>query len=178
MKRFRFDVSPEDPIATVRIAYPNTGFAFYLTRAFDKKHFRDHVLAKKLQSTMRVRDVPAGMTYSKNTTTLPGVIPEAVKGFLCEIHCVVTAQYADDGEVELRRDELRLWHHEIGHAADFARGCFPTAMSIRGGQATAERSLEVNAQVTELLCDAVDLYFSTTASSKDAPMSGFEQLFL
>ena len=177
----------DQSVRTIRIAYPGTGFAFYLTRCKDKKSFVKDILSKKLNLPgFDPNDPPVACCGRTVDNTLPGLIPEAAEGFLSEVHVFVQQVRAgskdhngnEHTEETARRTELRHWRHEIGHAADFVRTAIPTILSVLELDDQNYRVEETPAYVTELLCEAVDMCFEMRED--DEPLvfeSGFESLF-
>jgi hypothetical protein len=174
-----FQVSDTTPRAVLRVGYEGTGIVFYLVRCRNAAAFRDYTQTFRLEAPMSTKAVPAGKTYRRCGEAWGAILPEVLNGVLIEIHCVVLAQAEAD-----RREELRCWRHEIGHAADLAKPAVETLLAFvhtnpKGCVRMHERVLEIPALITELLCDAVDIGFAprTADTTFLAPQSGFPMLF-
>jgi len=153
----RFIDSDKSVATTIRIGYPGTGFAFYMTRCHDKEQFKP-LVPKKLRKSKLPQSF---CSYSLCPSLGAVLLDESVGGVLCEIHLVALAKPDD------RRTELRHWRHEIGHAADFARQMLPAVIAAAAAAKHAPTDpaklahavAEIPAVVTELLCDALDIAF-------------------
>lgn len=175
------------PVHHRRIGYPETGFAFHFARCLNHAALRDYV--KKIPG-VRVKpwfsgpdkDTPDGYTVCRSDRVIPGVFPEAAGDFLCETHIAVVVP---EGELpdEARREELRRWRHEIGHAVsscaeDEYWRAFKTGIDLHfGGRNEGmfdDLSGEFPAFCNEFLCEAVDAMLS---GDKFTAKSGFRSLF-
>lgn len=152
----RFIDSDKSVATTIRIGYPGTGFAFYMTRCHDKEQLKS-IVPKKL----RKGKLPQAFCgYSLCPSLGAQLLEESVGGVLCEIQLAALA--TDD-----LREELRHWRHEIGHAADFARQMLPAVLAAAAAAKHSDADpakrahalAEIPAAVTELLCDALDIAF-------------------
>jgi len=149
-------LSADEPVKSLRLGYPGTGYSFYLTRCLDKKAFVAHVRGTHLDDHQTLEDAPVAKCYLLYGCVLPGTMEEAAVDALCEIHLVVIAQ--DD-----LTSERRHWYHEIGHAADFAKQAFPALCARKTYAAgiphdpakVAAAQVEVSAYVTEFLSEAI-----------------------
>jgi hypothetical protein len=167
------------PKAVLRVGYDGTGIVFYLVRCHNAAAFRDYTQTFRLEAPMSTKAVPAGKTYRRCGEAWGAILPEVLNGVLIEIHCVVLAHAEAD-----RREEIRCWRHEIGHAADLAKPAVETLLAFVhpnpwGCAKMRERVLEIPALITELLCDAVDIGLAprTSDTASIAPQSGFPLLF-
>lgn len=167
-----FGVSPMKPVATSRYGYAGTGLCFTLARCISKTAFAEFTAKRKLEKfTDPENTVPASMCYATGGPILPNTgIAEARNGYLCEIVLVVLAI-----KPEQRRQELRHWRHEIGHAADFAGNVIAGIAPGLPVSAMKEAAAELRAYVTEFLCEAVDLCFDPNTTTP-TPESGIPHL--
>lgn len=171
-------VSKENPVHHRRLGYADTGFAFHFARCHDHNALRDYVMkipSARAEAWFKgpATEIPDGFTVCTADRVLPGLVPEAVGDFLCEVHVVVVAD--DDA-----RKEKRRWHHEIGHACDFAGAHYIGALCAynRSGEGSfisgPNSRIEVPAFCNELLCEAVDCMFE---GDINPVVSGFKSLF-
>lgn len=168
-----------EPIKSLRLGHPGTGYSFYLTRCRNKKAFVQHVRERHLDNSQSSRDVPVAKCYPRCEMVLPGTFDEAAGDMLCEIHLVVIEQ-------DSRLEETRHWYHEIGHAADFAKQAFPVLCSrklIAAGlpyesALVTAAQVEIPAYVTELLSEAITqaLQGPVTSVSSGLPLAYEEVL--
>lgn len=177
----KMQVTKEKPVHHRRIGYPNTGYAFHFVRCLDHKALRDYVRlipGVKYESWFGggIHRVPDGFTVCTADRVIPGVVPEAVGDFLCEVYVVVAA---DD---DVRKEKHRWWH-EIGHAVEFAgryrRQPLFAAHDSGGFRIVTEPELwhadvEFPGMCNELLCEALDCMFE---GDINPAVSGFESLF-
>ena len=184
-------VSKENPVHHRRLGYADTGFAFHFARCHDHNALRDYVM--KIPSVRTEAwfkgpesEIPDGFTVCRTDTVLPGLVPEAVGDFLCEVHVVVVActpiNYGNLVETlsACKRREKRRWHHEIGHACDFGQCQVPGVFRAKGREDHGQRYFmngaieEFPGMCNELLCEAVDCMFE---GDVNPVVSGFESLF-
>ena len=179
---------------TMRVGYPDTGFAFYLTRCPDEESLARRVTKLGFGKSFDHDNPPVGMCLTVTTQGLSGILLEAVGGLLNEIHMVVRVVTPgegvkdDNGDIvktltpaAARRMELRHWRHEIGHAVACAceklpgvlGSSFPYSTTWTRSQLEALQE-EFPAMTTELLCEAVDILIS---GEERPPESGFGAIF-
>lgn len=185
------ELTSADPVHHRRVGYPGTGYAFHLVRCLDHAALRDYV--KKIPGVLREpwfsgseKEIPDGFTACRSTTVLKGIVPEAVGDFLCEAHLVVVAVPGAAGAEWLpgpRREELRRWRHEIGHAVDFCHEdeywkAFRAGIDLhfdgKNSGMFDDLDDEFPAFCNEFLCEAVDAMMSGDAF---AAASGFRTVF-
>lgn len=180
------ELTEADPVHHRRVGYPGTGYAFHFMRCLNHKALRDCV--KKIPGVLREPwfsgsgdKIPDGFTVCRSSTVLKGIVPEAVGDFLCEAYIVAVAVPGPGKEA--LREELRRWHHEIGHAVAFCHEdeywrAFKTGIDLhfdgRNEGMFDDLDGEFPAFCNEFLCEAVDAMMS---GDEFTAASGFRTLF-
>lgn len=183
----------DNTVRCMRVGHTETGLSFVLARCRTPKGVKGYCAKFGVTEPSQTVDAPAGVCFAIIAPVLPGVLPEALDGWLVEVHLVVSEvqpNSADDADhagelpemtpVEARRTELRHWRHEVGHAVDLVtnHGLEVLSENTRVGDLCAEdlRDFrnELPAMVSELLCESVD---NLLVGSTRAPMSGLPDLY-
>ena len=148
-------------VVSRRFGYPNTGYAFKFVFCPDEESMASYVSripGVKTEAWMiHGTGAPYGYTVASCNPVLPGLVPEADGSFLCEVTLVVR-------EAEAKAVTRMSWHHEIGHAVDFAR-------SLSRGRPVAADP-EFPAFCTEFLLECYRAF-----ETGDDVVSGFLALF-
>lgn len=130
-----------------RFGYNGSGLSFRFVEFTDRKQMVAHIESKFGRPVLNPKALPYAYTAETETeATLVGTVPEADSaGNVREFVMMV----AGDPEDPLTlREARRHWHHEIGHAVDYA------AEYVRHEYGVADG--ELPAYLTEFLCDALD----------------------
>jgi hypothetical protein len=130
-----------------RFGYNGSGLSFRFVEFTDRKQMVAHIESKFGRPVLNPKALPYAYTAETGTeATLVGTVPEADSaGNVREFVMMV----AGDPEDPLTlREARRHWHHEIGHAVDYA------AEYVRHEYGVADG--ELPAYLTEFLCDALD----------------------
>ena len=162
------DVSSEKPVAHMRRGYNKSGYSFHFVRCNSKSDLRDYMRAipgvpdQPWFRTENDEEIPYGAAAVIPEDTLPGLVGEAVDGFMVSCHMAVVAD--EDPKVEIRH-----WRHEIGHVAYLGllqyREAFIRGMAgVRDPKDITDGDIETmklgqyefTAYCTEYLCEAID----------------------
>lgn len=130
-----------------RFGYGGSGLSFRFVEFTDRRQMVAHIESKFGRPVLNPKALPYAYTAETETeATLVGTVPEADSaGNVREFVMMV----AGDPEDPLTlREARRHWHHEIGHAVDYA------AEYVRHEYGVADG--ELPAYLTEFLCDALD----------------------
>lgn len=130
-----------------RFGYNGSGLSFRFVEFTDRRQMVAHIESKFGRPVLNPKALPYAYTAETETeATLVGTVPEADSdGNVREFVMMV----AGDPEDPLTpRETRRHWHHEIGHAVDYA------AEYVRHEYGVADD--ELPAYLTEFLCDALD----------------------
>ena len=130
-----------------RFGYSGSGLSFRFVEFTDRKRMVAHIKSKFGRPALNPKALPYAYTVETETeATLVGTIPEADSaGNVREFVMMV----AGDPEDPLTlRETRRHWHHEIGHAVDYATEYVRYAYGVTDG--------ELPAYLAEFLCDALD----------------------
>lgn len=130
-----------------RFGYNGSGLSFRFVEFTDRRQMVAHIESKFGRPVLNPKALPYAYTAETGTeATLVGTVPEADSaGNVREFVMMV----AGDPEDPLTlREARRHWHHEIGHAVDYA------AEYVRHEYGVADD--ELPAYLTEFLCDALD----------------------
>ena len=162
------EVSSEKPVAHLRRGYDKSGYSFHFVRCNSKTDLRDYMRALPgvpEQPWFTADDdeqIPYGAAAVLPEDMLPGLVGEAVDGFLVSCHIAVVAD--EDPKVEIRH-----WRHEIGHVCHLGllqyREAFLRGVSVsRESRDVNEEDihtmrlgqLEFPAYCNEYLCEVID----------------------
>lgn len=130
-----------------RFGYGGSGLSFRFVEFTDRRQMAAYIESKFGGPAFNPEALPYAYTAETETeATLVGTVPEADSaGNVREFVMMV----AGDPEDPLTlREARRHWHHEIGHAVDYA------AEYVRHEYGVADG--ELPAYLTEFLCDALD----------------------
>jgi hypothetical protein len=130
-----------------RFGYNGSGLSFRFVEFTDRKQMVAHIESKFGRPVLNPKALPYAYTAETGTeATLVGTVPEADSaGNVREFVMMV----AGDPEDPLTpREARRHWHHEIGHAVDYAAEYVRREYGVADG--------ELPAYLTEFLCDALD----------------------
>lgn len=130
-----------------RFGYNGSGLSFRFVEFTDRRQMVAYIESKFGRPVLNPKALPYAYTAETETeATLVGTVPEADSaGNVREFVMMV----AGDPEDPLTlREARRHWHHEIGHAVDYA------AEYVRHEYGVADG--ELPAYLTEFLCDALD----------------------
>lgn len=130
-----------------RFGYNGSGLSFRFVEFTDRKQMVAHIESKFGRPVLNPKALPYAYTAETETeATLVGTVPEADSaGNVREFVMMV----AGDPEDPLTpREARRHWHHEIGHAVDYAAEYVRREYGVADG--------ELPAYLTEFLCDALD----------------------
>lgn len=130
-----------------RFGYNGSGLSFRFVEFTDRRQMVAHIESKFGRPVLNPKALPYAYTAETETeATLVGAVPEADSaGNVREFVMMV----AGDPEDPLTlREARRHWHHEIGHAVDYAAEYVRREYGVADG--------ELPAYLTEFLCDALD----------------------
>lgn len=130
-----------------RFSYGGSGLSFRFVEFTDRERMAAYIKSKFGGPALNPAALPYAYTAETGTeATLVGMVPEADgAGNVREFVMMV----AGDPEDPLTlREARRHWHHEIGHAVDYAAEYVRHEYGVAGG--------ELPAYLTEFLCDALD----------------------
>lgn len=130
-----------------RFGYNGSGLSFRFVEFTDRRQMVAHIESKFGRPVLNPKALPYAYTAETETeATLVGTVPEADSaGNVREFVMMV----AGDPEDPLTlREARRHWHHEIGHAVDYAAEYVRREYGVADG--------ELPAYLTEFLCDALD----------------------
>ena len=130
-----------------RFGYSGSGLSFRFVEFADRERMVAHIESKFGRPALSPKSLPYAYTVETETeATLVGTVPEADgAGNVREFVMMV----AGDPEDPLTlRETRRHWHHEIGHAVDYATEYVRYAYGVTDS--------ELPAYLAEFLCDALD----------------------
>jgi hypothetical protein len=130
-----------------RFGYNGSGLSFRFVEFTDRKRMAAYIKSKFGGPALNPKALPYAYTVETGTeATLIGTVPEADSdGDVREFVMMV----AGDPEDPLTlREARRHWHHEIGHAVDYATAYVRHEYGVKDD--------ELPAYLAEFLCDALD----------------------